>query len=432
MGKGKPRSIDRSICDNLGSSSQHCTYCSLFRDQVLQRPVGTPLWPLQHSRPRKGSTFPAMSVRMNGSQLTIEQLKRRFSRLQQLQRRLRLPAAAHFEAPGRQYHLPLRVKHAQACRHMPQRTLDYLAGFFDGDGCVSPSADSTRIRLAITQTESSSTVLLLFRNLLGGSVMRGDHTKGLIRPTLQWEVSGEAARHAAALLCSRSSCKDRQLSIASSWPQTLHLRAEAVAKLKVLKRKAPPTATCPTWHYLAGFFDAEGCIHLQQPSYIRLKITQKFPQVLRAIQKFLAEHGLKCSISNDRTCASLVISETELSKLVLARLVVSGLRLKREAARLALRMTSDNFLEIRSDLQKMVGNQGRYQRLTCSGLERAKEINRLRARLRWAGPAGPQNSALESQLRLLCEDHKLQRAQERLLLIRSDIRHLLSQGANSV
>ena len=362
-----------------------------------------------------------------GRQLTLQQLQRRFHRLRQLQNRLHLPPVDHFESFGKRYCLPMLASQAKPCKHVPRSTLEYMGGFFDGDGCVSASqklgSRHVWIKLAISQAESGSASLLLFRNVLGGSICRSSGTNGARNPVLRWEVCAENALKAAALLRSACSCKQPQLEIASCFPTRPQERAEAAATLKDLKQEAPPTAICPSWRYLAGFFDAEGSITLTPPAYLQLSMYQKFPPVLHAVQAFLAKHGVGCSVRVSPRGSVLTISRTEVCKGVLAELVFAGLRVKREAARLALQLSSNNFFEVRNDLRKMVGNQARYQRLTSAGLERASEIIRLR-RL-----AGSQHSELDSQLLLLQEDHKLKSAQERLLLVRSDIRRLLSQGA---
>ena len=362
------------------------------------------------------------------SRLTLQQLQRRFSRLRQFQSRLHLPAAHYFDILGRRYRLPLRAAYAHPCRHVPSRTLDYLAGFFDGDGCVTISSSRNAIKLKVGQTESSSRVLLLFRNMFGGSVTRQRHTLGLRRPMLQWEVTGSGAERAAALLGTRSSCKRPQLMIACAWTQSSGSRSEAAMTLKVLKQEAPPNAHCPSWQYLAGLFDAEGCIRLVQPASLQLEIGQKFPEVLHAVQAFLAKHAAPSSVYlSNRPCSLLRIGATEVSRRVLSNLLSAGLRVKREAARTAVQLCRQNFHQVRRHLQTLVGNQARYQRLSPAGLERALEIKRLRDRL---ARNGLQDTELEVQLLALRGDHAWKSAQERLLLVRTDIRSQLMHGAS--
>ncbi|CAE7502948.1 USP [Symbiodinium sp. CCMP2592] len=359
---------------------------------------------------------------------SLQQLQRRFDRLRQLQNRLCLPAAGHIDVCGRRYCLPLSAEHARPCKQVPPRVLNYLAGFFDGDGCVTVCRSS--IRLQVSQTESNGAVLFLFRNIFGGSITREHHARGLRRPSVQWFVTGGTCRQASALLSTGTSCKRSQLAIASLWPQERSLRAEAAGRLKLLKQQAHEEASCPSWQYLAGFFDAEGCITVGPRVCVRLAIKQKFPPVLHAIQSFLAHNGIGCEVYE--THGELVVSVTEASKRLLAKLLRSGLRVKREAARLALQTCSGNLVKVRSDLHEMVGNQGRYRRLSTDGLDRGNEIRRIQDRLRYRYLKGKHHSQLESQLLVLQEDHKLKCAQERLLQIRFDIRSFISQGATQL
>ena len=364
--------------------------------------------------------------------VTLHQLQRRFDRLRQLQNRLRLRAANHFDAHGRRYCLPLRAVDAQPSKQVPPRVLCYLAGFFDGDGCVGIRHKHSGIRLSVSQTESSSEVLLLFRNMFGGFIGRGEHACGLRRPSLRWELSGEAGRQAAALLSDGTLCKRPQLALAISWPQEPSLRAEAAANMKLLKQEAPTEATCLSWRYLAGFFDAEGCIVLRPPGSLRLELKQKFLPVLHSIQSFLANHGVGCTVHDRQSHGVLVVHKTESCKFVLGNLIRSGLRVKREAARLVMQeVSAAGFIKARRDLQKMIGNQGRYQRLSICGLARAEEIRRIQGRLRYLARRQHSDSELVSELLALQEDHKLKCGQERLRRIRSDIRSFMLEGARS-
>ncbi|CAE6911498.1 USP [Symbiodinium natans] len=364
-----------------------------------------------------------------GTPLTLQQLQRRFEQLRRFQARLRLPAASYFEAIGRRYRLPLRAEHAEPRKHVSVRVRDYLAGFFDGDGCVQGTGGC--VKLSVTQTQSSSSVLLFFRNVLGGGIIRHTATVGLWRPCLMWQVYAQTAQRAAAVLLGSSCCKRSQLAIASQWRQHLRLQACALADLKRLKREEPPPVSCPSWHYLAGFFDAEGSISTRRPAYVRLDIGQKHPQVLQAFEVFLAAQGVHCSIYRDRKNAfhRLTIHRSADCKYVLASLVAAGLRAKRKAARIAMNICKQDFHEVRSKLQAEAGNQGRYRRLSLLGLARAESIRGLQKQL-WRFE-GPGRGVLESQLEKLQEDHKLRCAEERLQLLRSDIRSLLAAGASS-
>ena len=360
-------------------------------------------------------------------QLTLQQLQRRFERLRQLQSGIRIPVPGYFEAFGTRYQLPLPVQQPR-CLHLPQHTLEYLAGFFDGDGCVF--ANNSGCRLAVTQSIASSEVLLFFRNTLGGGIYATDGTQGLRRPKLQWCVHGHDAKQAAALLENIAVCKRHQLNILSLWRRKGTWRTQAVAQLSALKRAPPSVASCSSWAYFAGFFDAEGHIQMNPPGYLNLKVTQKFPQVLESLKAFLESRSISSNLYRrfDQCSYSLSISKSEDCRSILNALVLHGLRVKRDAARLALGMSRSNFLKVRLCLQQMVGNKGRYARLSQAGMARALQIKRQQDSLR-AGRRGLRSSSADPRLLQLQADHAISCAEERLQMLRTDIRWLLRRRA---
>ncbi|CAE7702500.1 unnamed protein product [Symbiodinium microadriaticum] len=365
------------------------------------------------------------SAALSASTKTLQQLNRRFSRLRALQRRLVLPPITQFTTSGIKFNLPLRTT-ARACQQLPQHTLEYLAGFFDGDGCVFGDVKQTSM-LCVEQCSSGSPVLLLFRSAFGGSISGRGVRTGLQRPVLRWHVSGKRARDAASLLATVASCKRPQLIIAADWPQTFESRAHAAAELKRLKNVAPKSVLCPSWAYFAGFFDAEGCISMRFPSQICLIIVQKLPGILQALRDFLAGERIACQLSTTERGARLVIGATKVSKHVLCMLLSAGLRVKREAARTAVSMHRGSFQTARGDLAHCVGYQNRYKRLTAEGLLRSRSIGSLRSKLGNATDA--LHPSLQEELQQLRADHAWSCALERCALIRSDVRTMLAQGA---
>ncbi|CAE7159090.1 USP, partial [Symbiodinium pilosum] len=180
--------------------------------------------------------------------------------VRQLQGRIIAPTCSQFEAYGKMYFLPLRVQNAQLRCEMPQHAVEYLAGFFDGDGCADYSNKGAR--LAIVQSVANAKVLLFYRNVFGGAIYTSGAARGVSQPLLKWEITGDRAAHAATVLGSLPTCKQPQLRIMSSWPSQSTAPLEAVTDLRLLKHLSPMTSSCPSWAFLAGFFDAEGCIHL--------------------------------------------------------------------------------------------------------------------------------------------------------------------------
>ncbi|CAE7473595.1 USP [Symbiodinium sp. CCMP2592] len=360
-------------------------------------------------------------------QLSLEQLQHRFYRLRRLLSRIRLPPIDSFEAYGKTYSLPMRVEHTKAGRHVPPRSLEYLAGFFDGDGCARNTWSRSSVRLEIHQSSINAKVLLFFKNLLGGGIYVGrSRGTGLFRPTVRWELSGAGAAHAAALLSTVSSCKQPQLKVISSWPQCMSARRQSATNLQLLKKLPPATANCPSWAFLAGFFDAEGCISVRPSASIVVTLGQKHDPVLHCIKRFLADRGLDSSLYKARSVSMMVITRTEASREILRQLLSAGLRVKRESARIALRLSSTNFYEVREQLQGLVGNQARYQRLTRSGTERASQIKRCRQRLEYAQASDKPEIA--AWLAYLQHAHEMASARERYVQVRADARALLQHA----
>ena len=90
---------------------------------------------------------------------------------------------------------------------------------------------------------------------------------------------------------------------------------------------------------------------------------------------------------------------------------------------LSLQMSQTNFEDIRTHKKQLVGNQGRYQRLTEAGIRRAQEIKKLRDSMRTA--AASCRAEREAQIAELKQAHQWKNAEERLQLIRADIRSML-------
>ena len=156
---------------------------------------------------------------------------------------------------------------------------------------------------------------------------------------------------------------------------------------------------------------------------VRLIVAQKFDPVLVAIQAFLKACGWNSSVRTYKFGSLLTVSRTEDCKLILRQLLLAGLRVKRESASAVLCVSPDNYRKVREHLQGLVGYQGRYKRLTTSGLDRSREIRLIGSRLRRTGDG--EKSEIAAQLEQLKTVHKLESALERYFQIRADVRAVL-------
>lgn len=72
-------------------------------------------------------------------------------------------------------------------------TLDYIAGLFDGEGCLNLSASGKSYNVSVTITNTSLPVLLKLKDQLGGSVSTLPRYREHWRPAYVWELSSTPA-----------------------------------------------------------------------------------------------------------------------------------------------------------------------------------------------------------------------------------------------
>ncbi|CAJ1349228.1 unnamed protein product [Effrenium voratum] len=349
-------------------------------------------------------------------------------RLQTHLRTLKWPPTTHFEAEGVRYALPLRCQE-QLLPMLLEEKQEYLAGFFDGDGCVSTLSDLSGCCLMVSQRASASAVLLLFVRCFGGAIYVQRHGSGMIQPGLCWYVSGTKDRFAADRLKAFSQAKHSQLAIAAAtWPRCSLLRQEISASLKLLKRVKPTPSHCSSvsWSYVAGFFDAEGCIKVPADyKGVVLEMAQRDSPVLDAICSFLRKEVPQCSsirvLCIPESHYLLAVCTFDASRVVLTRLLCAGLLVKREAAAQVLTSSSHALLRSNSEIKK--GNQSRYRKLDINGCQRAVEIKRLRSRLLYARRSKQESRAysLQAQVAALKMEHAILSTQCRIEKLRSDV-----------
>ena len=355
-------------------------------------------------------------------------------RLETHLRALKRPPITHFEVESVRYALPLRWQEEPSTELLDAR-VEYLAGFFDGDGCVSPRSDLSGCNLMVGQRVSAAAVLLLFVRCFGGAIYLNREGSGTQQPMLSWCVSGTKARFAAHRLKAFSHVKHDQLVIAgATWPRCSLQQRECSETLKRLKQLKPARGQCfsMSWSYLAGFFDAEGCIQIPATyTGVMLNVVQRDSPVLDAICSFLRAEVPQCSDYKVRCISGahyvLVICALDASQVVLARLLAAGLLLKRHAAEQVLTTSSHSLLRFRSEINK--GNQARYRKLDEDGCQRAREIKRVSNRLSYALRSQQESRAygLQVQLAALKVEHDILSSQCRIRKLRSDVSDVVSQ-----
>ncbi|CAE7780662.1 AQR1 [Symbiodinium sp. CCMP2456] len=309
----------------------------------------------------------------------LQKIEAKNKDLRKLLKKFQWPRLKYFWASGRTYSLPLRAESRELSHRPANARLEYLAGFFDGDGCVSCQTCLSGCMLVVVQSCDQAEVLMLFREELGGSISRLQEGKGLRKPMLQWRVCGDSARRAARLLAPRSITKQKQLLLASPWPKTKSRREGRKAELCALKKHDSAVSGPCSWSYFAGFFDAEGYIKQKnRGASLSLEIKQKHPRVLGSLREFVATtSGIDTAFRNYTKLAYCVLCVSGLSncKQILQRLLEAGLLCKATQAQLALSLTPENAAEVSTELAGLTGNQMCGKRLETAGQERANKIS---------------------------------------------------------
>ncbi|CAE8612212.1 unnamed protein product [Polarella glacialis] len=361
-------------------------------------------------------------------------LLRHCGRLTCLLGRLHGPRITHFSAFAKLHSLPLCSQ--KQTKVLSQSQLEYLVGFFDGDGCVARGDARRGFSLRVGQSSNKGEALLLFQRAFGGGGINvHSQGKGLGKPVVAWILCGVAAKTAAVVLSSFQSQKRRQLMIAanSSGSAASDMMATRLL-LQQLERQEPDLDDlCRTWPYLAVFFDAEGRIQVR-PSSARpvLEISQHYNPVLKVIQQFLQFEVPTISSTIRSTGRTFILSSAKqhANIFVLRRLLEAGLCTKRDKALVALSSCPSSHHDVRELLASMKGNQCRHMRLDSAGVMRAKVLNRLYHSLRRRHCAGRKdNSELEREITELKAEHDVACARSRLAALRRDIRDLLKKGA---
>ena len=356
--------------------------------------------------------------------------QRRCDRLTKLQQRITFPPLKSIAVEGVTHTLPLKAVGPPE-RNPTQEELEYLVGFFDGDGCVTMKSQSGEIFLRITQSMDSAQILLLFRDKLGGGVSKKASGTGKTRATLRWQVSGSKMRHVAALLARIPSMKQAQLKIAAGGKIARPHRERIREQLFQMKQKdhIVKQLKC-TWSYFAGFFDAKGSVTAKALSVaLELQVTQPNPFVLERLLRLLHDGKLDLwRLQNDGNCATLSCTDLATSKQTLKRLLDHGLLVKQKQAKLALSLNAANHKKVREAIMELNGWQKKYNRLDEEGVRRAKELKSLQRKMRKTSCTMEQEQ-LQDTIQVLREEHVFQRLVSKCHLMRKDIRKMLSEGA---
>lgn len=371
------------------------------------------------------------SSRQQGFRLAssaICKVQRLCEKLEKLQSRVVCPRLTSFTEGGEVYQLPLKAAMPRAAPPT-RKELEYFVGFFDGDGSVNLNGKKG-VQLQVDQNIDSARVLLCFHSVFGGGIYLSHHGTGRTKVALKWALSSAKVSAAADLLASMPSMKQAQLEIASRGKSLLADVSTHSQVLDALKSKdhRPAGLEC-SWAYFAGFFDADGCIRVRATDVgLVLSVSQKNQFILSSVHDFLQRQGLACHLYASKSYFELRCAELACCKQILKQLLLNGLDVKKKQAQLALTLTAANHAQLREQLSKLKGHQGRYQRLDEAGMNRAKAILKMRYKLR--KPTSQQAKAeMEDELQALLQEHSREKLLCKARMLKLDIRKLLREGA---
>ncbi|CAE7662915.1 unnamed protein product [Symbiodinium sp. CCMP2592] len=330
----------------------------------------------------KGHLLPNLEPRLVAfSGDTLQSLQRENLKLRVVLQTLHWPRLLRFHAGGETHELPCRsVRSTRASLPAAaEETLHYLAGFFDGDGCVEGHLEGCQ--LVVGQSFDKAEVLMLFQAVFGGSIFKQSDGRGLWKPMLKWSLWGPDVCRAARLLGPYSITKHRQLVLAADWPKSTSSRQKCLVELRRLKRCDSAVVTTCSTEYFAGFFDADGYIRITGRAGLVLRIGQKFETVLSCLKQAAARNfGVEAKLYRVHSSSTLYIFGISVCKDVLRALVEAGLLCKREQAKLAISLTARNAAQVCSDMVDRLGNQQCGKRQDLAGRMRAQKLSNLQTR----------------------------------------------------
>jgi len=194
----------------------------------------------------------------------------------------------------------IRVLPTLDTNDVSENEAQYAAGLWDGDGNISMNDHNQSVYTGVAQTCSSGTppVLRWLKQRYGGYI----HDKkayGNQRPPYVWRSYGKNARLFLTHMERYSILKRQQATLGlrvleSKTAQDRDALAHQLHSSKKLSeyRKVVIDKSRLCDAYLAGFFDAEGCVSLNDSGH-QLMFTQKSsPSLLYAIKEYL--DGIGC------------------------------------------------------------------------------------------------------------------------------------------
>ncbi len=203
----------------------------------------------------------------------------------------------------------LKIKENKIIKEMEILQIDeyeispyYLSGFFDGDGSICITQG---LSLQVQFSQCVLSVLKVIQNIFGGTIYSGNINVENQRIQHSLRLCGRDCTKILQYLDIGSIMKWEQIQIAKQFiklnnlqnlePKKIEMREEMRKLNKSYKKTHNKPYEKINWDYLAGIFDAEGCIYLRNNNdvfkfgYIKITQANDF-QLLEHIKTFVG-HG---------------------------------------------------------------------------------------------------------------------------------------------
>ena len=163
------------------------------------------------------------------------------------------------------------------------RLIEYLAGFFDGEGSISLQEIRSKVRIRVSQVGEES--LNLYAKMFGGTVRFQQITSGFL-PYYNYDTND-------SIRCGKI--------LRSLYPYLLVKQEKAQIALRRLGLSVPTSSETVSIEYLAGFFDAEGSVSTSlkvgNKIHVSIRVRQNNPYPLQIFKQMFGGYILESNLT---------------------------------------------------------------------------------------------------------------------------------------
>lgn len=189
---------------------------------------------------------------------------------------------------------------------VPIHVRQYVAGIFDGDGCVSifyRKEGRYQASVSINQSQEIGvpTVLTFIQQYYGGSITDTTREMKNVRPSHRLEILVEHRENFLKDIRDYSILKAEQARLMLEYPTSNNrkLLCDTITRLKDEYHLVSIDKSKITTSYIAGFFDAQGSVDLSANNSLRASIAHTQCPTLLFTLKELLGNAVKNSINKE-------------------------------------------------------------------------------------------------------------------------------------